>query len=93
MHPGPSGEEMAALMSILAVVGVICLVLGTVYLVVALICWWKIFSKAGHSGAMGLLILIPVIGELIMLLILAFGKWPALQELARLRQQLNPPRP
>jgi uncharacterized YccA/Bax inhibitor family protein len=80
-------------MSILGVVGLIGLVLGTVYLVIAFICWWKIFSKAGHSGAMGLLILIPVIGELIMLLILAFGKWPALQDLARLRQQLNQPRP
>jgi len=93
MHSGYSGEEMAALMSILAVVGLIVFIVGTVYLVIALICWWKIFSKAGRSGAMGLLILIPVVGELIMLLILAFGKWPALQDLARLRQQLNQPRP
>jgi heme/copper-type cytochrome/quinol oxidase subunit 2 len=91
MHYGPGGEEALATgigVVVFAIVGLI--VLGLV--IFAIICWWKIFAKAGYSGAMGLLLLVPF-GELIMLLILAFGKWPALQDLARLRQQLNQPRP
>jgi hypothetical protein len=37
--------------------------------------WWRIFSKAGYSGAFGLLILAPF-GTIIMLCILAFSSWP-----------------
>lgn len=37
--------------------------------------WWRVFSKAGYSGAFGLLLLAPF-GSLIMLCILAFSKWP-----------------
>jgi len=37
--------------------------------------WWRIFSKAGYSGAFGLLILAPF-GTIIMLCILAFSNWP-----------------
>lgn len=48
---------------------------------------WRIFSKAGYSGALSFLVLIPGIGPLIAMLILAFGDWPALRELNMLRQQ------
>jgi hypothetical protein len=37
--------------------------------------WWRIFSKAGYSGAFSLLILAPF-GTIIMLCILAFSSWP-----------------
>ncbi len=37
--------------------------------------WWRIFSKAGYSGAFSLLILAPF-GTIIMLCVLAFSKWP-----------------
>ena len=37
--------------------------------------YWRILEKAGYTGALALLALIPV-GSLILLLILAFGKWP-----------------
>lgn len=40
-----------------------------------LLLWWRVFSKAGHSGAFGLLLLVPF-GALIMLCILAFSDWP-----------------
>jgi hypothetical protein len=91
MHSGPGGEEALAAgvgVVVFAIVGLIVLA----FIIFAIVCWWKIFAKAGYSGALGLLLLVPF-GELIMLLILAFGKWPALQDLARLRQQLNQPRP
>ena len=86
---GPSGEEAIAAMG----VGLLLffLFIMAVSVVLTIVIWWKIFSKAGYSGALGLLILVPF-GELILLIVLAFGKWPALQELARLRQQLNQPR-
>ena len=45
---------------------------------IALFIWfyWRIFTKAGYNGAMALLNLIPGIGQLICILILAFGRWP-----------------
>ncbi|OFW58576.1 MAG: hypothetical protein A2W01_02455 [Candidatus Solincola sediminis] len=50
--------------------------------------WWMIFKKAGYGGAMGLLMFIPIV-NFIMLLILAFGKWPVLRELEQYKQQLG----
>jgi len=38
--------------------------------------FWRIFKKTGHNGAMSLITLIPSIGAIIVLCILAFGKWP-----------------
>jgi hypothetical protein len=37
--------------------------------------WWKIFSKAGHPGAFGLMMLIPGV-NLVVLLWFAFSTWP-----------------
>jgi hypothetical protein len=42
--------------------------------------WWRIFSKAGHSGVFSLLILAPF-GTIIMLCILAFSEWPIAKKL------------
>jgi hypothetical protein len=44
----------------------------------ALTVWlfWRIFARAGFNGAMGLLCLIPSVGFLICIFILAFGEWP-----------------
>ena len=44
---------------------------------------WKIFGKAGFNPALSLLIILPLIGTLIVVLILAFARWPALERLAR----------
>ena len=46
----------------------------------------KIFSKAGYSWALGLLMLIPII-NIIMAFFLAFADWPVQRELRRLKQQ------
>ena len=42
--------------------------------------WWRVFSKAGYSGAFSMLILAPF-GTLIMLCILAFSEWPIAKKL------------
>ncbi len=76
-----SGDSIGAL-GLLFILG-----FSLVMIIVAVIIWWKIFAKAGYSGAMGLLMFIPLV-NLIMLLILAFGEWPIHRELQQLRQQL-----
>ncbi len=41
--------------------------------------WWRIWSKAGYSGAWSLLILIPFVGIFAFLgslIFLAFSEWP-----------------
>ena len=68
--------------------GVTASVLVIVYVVIALIvvvAWWKIFSKAGHAGALSLLLFIPLV-NVIMFLWFAFSDWPVLKEVRRLRE-------
>jgi uncharacterized membrane protein YhaH (DUF805 family) len=44
--------------------------------------FWRVFAKTGMNGALGLLCLIPSIGPIICLVILAFGRWPIEEQLA-----------
>jgi uncharacterized membrane protein (DUF485 family) len=46
----------------------------------------KIFSKAGFSWALGLLILVPI-ANIIMAFYIAFADWPVQKEVRQLRQQ------
>lgn len=64
----------------------VSLAISIVVIVLSIMIWWRIFAKAGYSGAMGLLMFIPI-ANLIVLLILAFGKWPIEEELERLRRR------
>lgn len=80
--PNNSGQGLAAALGAGLFIWVIIMLLMIVF---AVIVWWKIFSKAGYSGAMGLLMFVPV-ANLIVLCILAFGEWPILRELSVLRQ-------
>lgn len=64
---------------------VVVLLFSLAMLILTVIIWWKIFSKAGYSGAMGLLMLLPFV-NFIMILVLAFGQWPIHRELEQLRQ-------
>jgi hypothetical protein len=41
--------------------------------------FWKIFTKAGYSGAMAILMIIPLI-NVAMIFYLAFSDWPALRK-------------
>jgi hypothetical protein len=53
-------------------------VLGHILLSLLLIIpTWRIFVRAGFSGALSLLHLVPVVGSLIVMAILAFSDWPA----------------
>jgi hypothetical protein len=61
-------------------------IFGLLVIVFAIIIYWRIFSKAGYSGAMGLLMFVPI-ANIVALCILAFGEWPIYKELNYLRQQ------
>ncbi|MBC9786219.1 hypothetical protein H1S01_17285 [Heliobacterium chlorum] len=51
---------------------------GIIVFIISVIAFWKIFSKAGFSPWMSLLMLVPVI-NFIAFLYLAFADWPALK--------------
>ncbi len=71
----------------------IWLVFFVIGMAIALIIWCKLFSKAGHPWALGLLVLVPI-ANLVVAFYLAFADWPVLKELRQLRQQqypINPP--
>ena len=47
-------------------------------------CYWRIAVKAGYSGPLSLLLLIPG-ANLVILILFAFSQWPIERELAALR--------
>ena len=53
--------------------------------------WWKIFSKAGYSGPLALLMFVPLV-NLVLLCVLAFGEWPVHRKLNHIRKMLPPER-
>lgn len=75
-----------------AVFGVFGAFLGFGFLVVMLVAWAQIFKKMGHSGAMALLFLIPVV-NIIVFFWAAFSDWPVLRELRALRGGYEPTSP
>lgn len=64
---------------------IVYLIILIALVVFAVIVYWKIFSKAGYSGALGLLMFVPI-ANIVVLCILAFGEWPIYRELIQLRQ-------
>jgi hypothetical protein len=80
MEPQFSGGEGAVAIGGL----ILMLAIALFFFVLGIVIWWKIFSKAGYSGALGLLMLIPVV-NFILLLVLAFGEWPIQRELRSLQ--------
>jgi len=70
-------------------------IISIVTIILAIIIWWRIFSKAGYNGALGILMLVPI-ANLVMILILAFAEWPIqaeLNQLRMMRSQQYPPNP
>jgi uncharacterized membrane protein (DUF485 family) len=59
-----------------------------IILAIKLLICCKIFSKAGYSWALGLLMLIPIV-NIIMAFFLAFADWPVCRELRSLKQKQN----
>jgi len=79
---GPTESQAVVWFALALLVAFVVLVVIAIKLLI--IC--KIFSKAGYSWALGLLMLIPII-NIIMAFFLAFADWPVQRELRRLKQQ------
>jgi hypothetical protein len=77
---GPNGLSPEVGLCFIAV----CVLVGLIATAFTIWVYCKIFSKAGYHWAMGLIALVPL-GNLILLLILAFGQWPIHRELQALR--------
>ncbi len=58
---------------------------GLIAVAVKALIFCKIFSKAGYSWALGLLILVPI-ADIIMAFYIAFADWPVQKELRKLKQ-------
>ena len=58
--------------------------LFAVTLIILAIAFYRLYEKAGFSGAVGLLMLVPVV-NLGVALYLAFAEWPVVAELARVK--------
>ena len=76
MDSNAGAANAAAAASILGGMMFTILMVTLVLTVFFVWCFWRVFQKAGYNGAMGLLCLIPSVGPLICLLVLAFGTWP-----------------
>ena len=88
MSEGHFNIESMPVFTIIAII----LIVGFLILVFMALAVWlhcRIFAKAGYNWAFGLLILVPL-GQLIILLILAFGQWPIHQQMQILQDQSNP---
>ncbi|HET6331260.1 MAG TPA: hypothetical protein VFF76_10790 [Holophagaceae bacterium] len=77
---GPDDAAAAGIMALGCFFWAVIMILILAILAFQIYLFWRIFSKAGYSGAMSLLILIPGIGAIIVLCILAFGNWPVLKD-------------
>jgi hypothetical protein len=85
--PGAMGDP-AQMMAMMGPFMAGILIVGLLIAVFSIFCWWKIFSKAGHNGALSLVFIagiIPLIGPLICLglfIWFTFSDWPALKQQA-----------
>ena len=69
--------DMSMAFSIIMVFAILgFVVLG---LLLAIIPWWKICTKAGFPGALSLLMLVPI-ANIILPFYIAFTDWPALRQ-------------
>lgn len=60
--------------------------LALIIAVIQIVAFCKIFSKAGYSWALGLLMLVPI-ANIIIIFYLAFAEWPIQRELRSYKQQ------
>lgn len=81
--------DPAQIIQMMAPFMAVILIVTLVIVAFSIFCWWKIFSKAGHNGALSLVFLagiIPLIGPLICLglfIWFTFSDWPALKGQAK----------
>ena len=68
-------QQQQHIAGMMASMGVAFLFLGLLIAAFVIFLFWRVFTKAGMSGALALLVLLPGIGWIIALCILAFSDW------------------
>lgn len=69
-------DPTAAMGAMMGTMGIVWLVILALFIFV----YWKIFSKAGYSGWISLLLIVPLV-NLIVIIWFAFADWPVLKQL------------
>ena len=72
-----SSAEAAQVMAAMAPFIMVILLMALAVWAFMIFCYWRIFSKAGYSGALSLLLLVPL-ANIILIVWFAFAQWPAL---------------
>jgi hypothetical protein len=72
-------DAAAAVLAAFAGIWLMVVLFSLAMLAFMIFCWWRIFERTGYGGPFAFLILIPGFGPLIVVLLLAFGDWPALR--------------
>lgn len=86
-HGACAGSSLGAVMF----AGLAVVIVYVALLVLSIVAWVKIVTKAGYSGWWVLVAFVPVV-NFVMMLVFAFSRWPALIEADRLRaQSAGPP--
>jgi hypothetical protein len=67
----------------------IAVLVAIAFIALFVIAWFRVFTKAGHSGFLCILMFLPVI-NLITFLWFAFSTWPLEKQLAALKRSLPP---
>ncbi|MBN1805682.1 MAG: hypothetical protein JW837_10555 [Sedimentisphaerales bacterium] len=80
----PVPSEIAPVFMIILIIFIT--LMGLIVTAIKVLIFCKIFSRAGYSWALGLLMLVPI-ANIIMPFVLAFGDWPILKELRSLKHQ------
>ncbi len=70
------GTGLSWLMTFGALVAFLFVIGHVLVALVLIIPTWRICTRAGFSGALSLLHLVPVVGTLVVMAILAFSDWP-----------------
>lgn len=87
--PDPS----AAMAHALGAFGGIFWIFVLAVIIFIIVLYWRIATKAGYSGALSLLMFIPLV-NLVMLILFAFSEWPIQQRLRALEaNSYVPPAP
>jgi len=74
---GPSSDVGAVFVFVMMAFAILTALAITILMIVA---WWKICTKAGFSGWLALLMLVPI-ANIVLPLIVAFMDWPVHQQL------------
>jgi uncharacterized membrane protein len=59
---------------------IIIAIIAFISIVIVILPYWKIYSKAGFSGWLSITMIIPIL-NIVMLFYLAFANWPVLKNL------------